>query len=90
MLLRDFTAVAGLVFLTGLVLNALWIALLALPFSWLWNWTLVSLMHAPVLDYEHAVGLLLLCLILHLVSDGVKLSASARDSKQQQRQCGSE
>ena len=78
---RDFSAVAGFVLLSSFVLNVLWLAVLALPFSWLWNWTLVSLVHAPEIDYEHAFGVLLLWFILHLVSDGVKLSAKWRTSE---------
>ena len=63
----------------GFIANVIWLALLAWPFSWLWNWTLVSLVHAPMIDYWHGLGVLSLWFVLRLTGDGIKLSAKFHD-----------
>lgn len=68
-------------FLTAASLSLGCIAVLALPFMCLWNWTVVPLMHAPNVDYWHALRLLLLWFILHLAGSGVGLSAKLRNPK---------
>jgi hypothetical protein len=78
---RAIIALAGLLSLGALVLNAVWLVVLALPFSWLWNWTLVPLVRVPVIGYWRALGLLLLWHLLHLVGEGVKLSAKLHESE---------
>jgi hypothetical protein len=62
-----------------LILNVIWLAVLALPFSWLWNWTLVPLGYARVIDYGHAFGVLLLWHIFHHAGDGVEVKAEMRN-----------
>ncbi len=78
MFYRAFIAIVGLLATGALILNAVWLVVLALPLSWLWNWTLVPLVHAPVIDYGHALGLLLLWHVLRSAAHGVQLSANLR------------
>jgi len=76
---RDFIEFFSALISLGFITNVIWLALLAWPFSWLWNWTLVSLVHAPMIDYRHALGVLSLWFVLRLTGDGIKLSAKFRD-----------
>lgn len=75
---RAIIVLSGLLGLGVMVLNLALIFFLALPFYWLWNWTLVPLMHAPVINYWQALGVLLIWFILHLVGSA-KLSAKLKD-----------
>lgn len=63
--------------LGAMFLNLALIFALALPFSWLWSWTLVPLMHAPRIVYWQALGLLLIWFILHLIGSA-NVSAKLR------------
>ena len=81
----EFRALSATVILLGLaamVMNVVLVAVLALPFAWLWNWTLVPLLQAPMLGYRHALGLLLLWTLLQWVGAGVKLGLKLRSPAQ--------
>ena len=79
MFTRALPVIVSVLSFGALILNVAWLAVLALPFSWLWNLTLVPLASVPAICYGRAVGILLLWLILQLAGEGVKLSAGLRD-----------
>ena len=76
MIKHPLIVVPSLLTLTSVGLNLVFTALLAFPFEWVWNWSVVPLL--PCISYWRAVGLLLLWLILRIAGEGVKISAETR------------
>ncbi len=58
----------------GVMLNVALDALWALPIAWLWDRTLVPLVHAPVIGYWRTVGLLLLASFVGSAVRGVRIT----------------
>lgn len=65
-------------FSLGLALYSALIAVLALPFQWVWNFTLPAIFRLPSLNYSQAVALLTLIALVVTVAKGVKLHANLK------------
>lgn len=65
----------------SVLLNILWLAAMAAPISWLWNWIVVPLGKMPVLSYKQALGLIVLCFLIKHAFSGLQVSAKFKESE---------
>jgi hypothetical protein len=65
-------------FFAVFALNALLLAIVAMPLRWLWNAVLVPWGSLPPMGYPESVGILLVMFLVKLATQGVKLSATIR------------
>lgn len=79
--LREFASIFTIAAVAVWVLNILWLAVLAAPVAWLWDWAVAPFGVLPALSYSRVFALLVLWFLLRLAHAGVKLSAKARNSE---------
>ncbi|HVZ65086.1 MAG TPA: hypothetical protein VG936_10990 [Lacunisphaera sp.] len=75
----DFASIFTAGAVTLWTINILWLAVLAAPFSWVWNWAAVPLGSLPAIGYVRVFGLLMLWFLLRQAHVGLKLSARSQD-----------
>lgn len=73
--IREFVSIFTTTAVVAWIANVAWLAILAAPISWTWNWTMVPFGTFPHISYGRAYGLLLLWFLLRQAHVGLKLSA---------------
>lgn len=76
--IREFFALLGAMAVISVVLSVGILFALAYPFMRLWNFAVVPVTGLALLDYWHAVGLLVLAHVLRWAVGGVGLSGQVK------------